>query len=90
MFFITFLAANDCDAFVVTNSRALSTSAVFVTIGRYTGNLIITNPVSAKGLPLVSVSALSGGSFTVQICNGHATAALAGTLKINFNLLQMV
>jgi hypothetical protein len=41
-----------------------------------------------QGLPMVMVSALTGGSFTVQVCNGHSSAALAGTLKVNFNLLQ--
>ena len=41
-----------------------------------------------QGLPMVIVSALTGGSFTVQVCNGHSSAALAGTLKVNFNLLQ--
>ena len=44
---------------------------------------------SEQGLPIVAVSALSGGAFTVQVCNGHSSAALAGILKIHFNLLQM-
>jgi len=57
-------------------------------MGSYSGSLIIENPATAKGLPMVIVSALTGGSFTVQVCNGHSSAALAGTLKVNFNLLQ--
>ena len=38
---------------------------------------------------MVSVSTVSAGSFVVQVCNGHASAALSGTLKVHFNLLQM-
>ena len=81
-------AAHDCDAFVVTNNKVAASTAVFVSMGTYSGNLIITNPVSANGLPMVSVSALSSGSFTIQVCNGHSSRALSGTLKVNFNLLQ--
>jgi hypothetical protein len=41
-------AAHGCDAFVVTNSKVLSTSAVFVSMGSYSGSLIIENPATAK------------------------------------------
>ena len=41
-------AAHGCDAFVVTNSKVLSTSIVFVSMGSYSGSLIIENPATAK------------------------------------------
>jgi len=61
-------AASDCDAFTVSNSRVLSTTAVFVNMGLYSGDLIITNPVSAdvRVCFFLSSSALSFSFFLVM------------------------
>jgi hypothetical protein len=41
-------AAHGCDSFVVSNSKVVGTSIVFVSIVQYTGSLIINNPPDAK------------------------------------------
>jgi hypothetical protein len=56
--------AGDCDAFTVTTSRVLSTSAVFVSMGFYSGSLIITNPVSSN----VRVDLLFSFRFLCLLC----------------------
>jgi hypothetical protein len=64
-------------AFAVTNSFVGTASTVIAQVVAYTGT-IVTN-----GVPVAVVSGIGSGTFNVQILN-VGTAALAGTVTINF------
>lgn len=66
--------------FTVNNSKVLSTSIVNASIIGYSGTF------TTNGLPVVAVSAVTNGSFKINIMNCHATNALAGTLKISIEI----
>ena len=71
-------AGEATDSFVVTNNRVLASSVVLVSLDGYSGTL------STNGLPLITVTGISAGSFTMNVSNAHGTAALSGTLDIGF------
>ena len=71
------LAAAAEAAFVVTNSTVAATDVVIA-------NLAST---SSAGTPVVSVTAVAAGSFTITIANLHASAALDNTMVINFGVI---
>lgn len=70
----TTLAAGAEAEFVVTNSTVGANDVVIA-------NLAAT---TSAGTPAVVVSRVAAGSFTLQVQNLHATAALDNTLVINF------
>lgn len=74
-------AAGATSTFTVTNSCCLSTSVVVVSVGNYAGTF------GTNGFPLVTVSAVSAGSFAVTVVNAAPTNALSGALKIHFAVL---
>lgn len=73
-------AASATSTFTVTNSCVVAGSVVSVTIGNYAGTY------GTNGVPLATVSSVSGGSFNITIVNAHVLNALSGVLKINFNV----
>ncbi len=78
-------AAVTCANAVVTNTNVVAGSRVFVNVQGYTGT-----PVT-NGLPVVArldTSGSSVGSFTLQLCNTHASNALTGTLYVAFWVLN--
>mgnify|MGYP001583874947 CR=1 FL=1 len=60
--------------FVVTNTSVKTTSVVTASMSTYTGT----------GTPIISIGALTAGTFTVTISNVHASTALTLTMVINF------
>ena len=76
--------ARACQGFTVSNSRIAANDAVFVKMVYYSGRIDL-----GQGIPFVSNSAVGSGSFTVQICNGHASNPLQGFLRITFFILHM-
>lgn len=78
-------AAVTCANAVVTNTNVVASSRVFVDVQGYTGT-----PVT-NGLPVVArldTAGSSAGSFTLQLCNVHASNALSGTLYVAFWVLN--
>jgi hypothetical protein len=78
-------AAVTCATAVVTNTNVVASSFVQLTIQSYTGT-DFTN-----GVPVVSRSNTAGssaGSFTIKLCNTHATNALSGNLFVAFWVLN--
>lgn len=73
----TLAAAGEAD-FVVTNTLVAANDAVVVWVKTYTG----------AGTPLVAVSTVAAGSFTVRITNLHAANAFDGALVIGFLVLK--
>ncbi len=73
-------AAQDNDLFAVINSVVTATSVVHVSIVNYAGSY------STNGLPVVNVSGIGAGFFTMVIMNAHDTNALSGVLKIAFTV----
>jgi hypothetical protein len=71
-------AAGATSTFTVTNSCCLATSVPLLTILNYAGTY------GTNGLPQVTVSAVSAGSFAITIVNCAPTNALSGALKIGF------
>lgn len=65
-------------AFVVTNSTVAATSVVVANIASYAGG----------GTPIVSVTAVAAGSFTLTITNLHAANALDAAMVINFAVIK--
>jgi hypothetical protein len=63
------------DSFVVNNSTCTATSSVIATLCGYTGTGIP---------PMVTVSSISSGNFTVNITNINPSASLNGVLTISF------
>lgn len=64
--------------FTVNNTAVKAGSLVFANIVSYSGT-IVTN-----GVPAVFVSAITNGSFDLNIHNVHPTNALSGTLVIDY------
>lgn len=71
-------AAQAVATFTVTNSAVGANSVVLASLGAYSGTF------GTNGTPIVTTNTVAAGSFKVTIYNAHATAALAGTLAINF------
>lgn len=65
----------ETDSFVVNNSTCTSTSVVVATLCGYTGTNLP---------PMVTVSSVGSGSFTVNITNINPSFSLDGVLKISF------
>lgn len=78
---LTTAAGGTSSAFTVNNSACTATSAVEARVTNYTGTY------STNGIPLAVVSAISAGSFALQISNVHGTNALSGTCTIDFVLV---
>lgn len=68
-------AAGATQAYVVTNSKVKADSAVMVSVA---------NGTNSAGTPVLATVTPAAGSFTLVIQNVHASAALNGTLKLNF------
>lgn len=68
-------AAGASQSYVITDSRVLATSAVLVSVA---------NGTNSAGAPNLTTVTPANGSFTLVVQNIHASAALNGTLKINF------
>jgi hypothetical protein len=78
-------AAVTCATAVVTNTNVVAGSEVILTMQSYTGTPF------TNGFPSVARSDTSGssvGSFTLQLCNSHATNALSGNLYVAFWVLN--
>jgi hypothetical protein len=78
-------AAVTCATAVVTNTNVVAGSTVILTIQSYTGTAF------TNGVPTVAradTSGSSAGSFTIQLCNTHATNALSGNLFVGFWVLN--
>lgn len=71
-------AALDNDVFIVNNNRVTTASVVTVSIVEY-GGVYATN-----GFPIVQVTTVGAGVFSIVIINVHATVILAGVLEISF------
>lgn len=66
---------NSTDSFTVNNSACTSTSVVVASLCGYTGSNLP---------PIVTVSGVSNGSFTVNVTNINSTFSLNGVLSISF------
>lgn len=78
-------AAVTCATAVVTNTNVVAGSEVILTMQSYTGTKF------TNGFPSVARADTSGssvGSFTIELCNSHATNALNGNLFIAFWILN--
>ena len=64
--------------FTVTNSKVAATSTVIANIASG----------ASGGTPIVSVTAVAAGSFSLTLTNLHASAAEVGTLVINFAVIK--
>lgn len=83
--FTTTLAAASCATAVVTNTNVVANSQVGVNLQGYSGTFF------TNGVPSVSrldTSGSSVGSFTVQLCNTHASNALTGSVFISFLVIN--
>ena len=74
-------AANGCEGFPFSNNKIAASDVIQVAIMTYSGTF------GTNGIPTVAVSAIGGGSCTVQVCNA-GTGGLSGTLKISFWVLK--
>lgn len=72
------LAADATASFNVTNPAVSANTVVLANMSRYTGT----------GLPLVSVTNTTTGSFTLTVTNIHATVALNAPIKISTLILN--
>lgn len=78
-------AAVTCATAVVTNTNVVAASQVQLTIQSYTGTKF------TNGFPVVAranTAGSSAGSFTIELCNTHATNALSGNLYVSFWVLN--
>lgn len=78
-------AAVTCATAVVTNTNVVTSSSVQLTIQGYTGTKF------TNGIPVVTrlnTAGSSSGSFTIELCNIHATNALSGNLYVSFWVLN--
>lgn len=78
-------AAVTCQTAVVTNTNVVAASQVQLTIQGYSGTLV------TNGIPSVmrlNTAGSSAGSFTISLCNLHATNALSGDLRVAFWVLN--
>jgi hypothetical protein len=66
--------------FTVTNSGVSAGSTVIAGIQNYAGTY------GTNGIPTVTVNNVTDGAFDINIVNAHASAALAGVLKIGFDV----
>jgi hypothetical protein len=76
-------AAATCQTATITNSNVVSSTSVILAIQSYSGTPF------TNGNPQVYRSNAGGsstGSFTLYLCNLHATNALSGTLVIHYEL----
>lgn len=78
---LTTAAGATSSSFTVNNSACTTTSVVDAKVTNYTGTY------STNGIPVAIVSAVSSGSFTLQVANVHGTNALSGTVTIDFVLV---
>lgn len=72
------LAAGAEETFIVTNTEVAVGDVVAVCIGTYAG----------AGTPIVYVSAVAAGTFSITVSNLHASAALNAAMTINFVVLK--
>ena len=80
--FTSTLAAVTAVTFTVNNPAVDADSVIALQIVSYSGTYV------TNGIPVVYVNnRVAGVSFDIVIVNAHATAALAGILKIGFQLL---
>lgn len=68
-------AAGGTQSYVITNSKIKADSVVAITVG---------NGSNSAGSPVITTVTPANGSVTVVVQNIHASAALNGTLKLNF------
>lgn len=78
-------AAAATESFVVTNSMVTTLSNIVLSTSSYSGT---AGAVTVVGVPQVKVSAISLGSFTVDVTNISAAAALDGALTLSFIVLN--
>jgi hypothetical protein len=78
--FTSTLAGVTAVQFTVNNSYVGASSAPQVSICGYSGTYV------TNGCPVVSTGAVANGSFVVNVVNVHATVALAGVLKIAYQV----
>ena len=76
--FTSTLAGVTSVTFAVTNPLCNANSAVVVSVANYSGTF------GTGGSPMVAVGTIAAGSFNVIVYNAHASAALAGVLKISY------
>jgi hypothetical protein len=70
-------------SFTVTcSSCTAATSIVVPTLAAYAGTL------TTNGIPIVSVTTVSSGSFVITVANAHASNSLAGALTINYMIFN--
>ena len=72
------LATQGSASFTVTNPVVSASTVVLANMSRYTGT----------GLPLVSVTNTTTGSFTLTVNNLHTTSALNAPIKISTLILN--
>lgn len=78
-------AAGATESFTVTNSLVTGISNVVVSVTSYSGT---AGDIATVGVPQVKVSAITPGSFSVDVTNISAAAALDGALTLSFILLN--
>lgn len=76
----TLLNANS--ASTIKNNYVSASSSIIATLNNYSGTL------STNGIPVVSVSGIALGSFTLNISNAHATNALAGDVTVFVQIIN--
>lgn len=83
--FMVSTTALSCSTAVVTNTNVATSSEVILTIQNYSGTRY------TNGIPNIAradTSGSSSNSFTLRLCNDHATNALSGNLFIAFWVLN--
>ncbi len=70
--------AGTTQSFAVNSSYCTANSVVFTHLDKYTGTL------STNGIPVLSVSGITGTQFTINVSNAHSANALAGRLSIGY------
>lgn len=73
-------AAVSKSTFTVTNSAVEAGSVVTASIEDYAGTY------ATNGIPVVNINNVVAGAFDVNLVNVHASNALAGVVKIAFNV----
>ncbi len=74
-------AAGATQSFAVNSSYCSADSVVKVGVQSYGGTL------STNGIPVINVSGVTGGQFTVNVSNAHSANALNGNLFVNYEIL---
>jgi len=80
--FASTLAAGASSRFTVTNTYATAASQILVSVIDYSGTF------TTNGLPIVAIDTRAAGSFDIILANAHLLNALAGTVGIQYEIVN--